>query len=81
MSDEVASKTEETKEDTPAKSEYAKNFMKMMEEFRSEISSLRTEFESVREAFNSQLPSAPEKEEEAMDLADEEFFSMLRGEA
>lgn len=81
MSDEVASKTEETKEDTSAKAEYAKNFMKMMEEFRSEISSLRTEFESVREAFNSQLPSAPEKEEEVMDLADEEFFAMLRGEA
>ena len=54
--------------------------MKMMEEFRSEISSLRTEFESVREAFNSQLPTAPEKEEEAMELADEEFFAMLRGE-
>ena len=80
MSDEVASKTEETKEDTSAKSEYAKNFMKMMEEFRSEISSLRTEFESVREAFNSQLPTAPEKEEEAMEIADEEFFAMLRGE-
>lgn len=80
MSDEVASKIEEKKEGTPAKAEYAKNFMKMMEEFRSEISSLRTEFESVREAFNSQLPPAPEKEEEAMELADEEFFAMLRGE-
>lgn len=79
MSDEVASKIEEKKEDTSAKAEYAKNFMKMMEEFRSEISSLRTEFESVREAFNSQLPTA-EKEEEAMELADEEFFAMLRGE-
>lgn len=80
MSDEVTSKNEEKKEDTPAKAEYAKNFMKMMEEFRSEISSLRTEFESVREAFNSQLPAAPEKEEEDMELADEEFFAMLRGE-
>lgn len=80
MSDEVASTTEGKKEDTSAKAEYVKNFMKMMEEFRSEISFLRTEFESVREAFNSQLPTAPEKEEEAMEIADEEFFAMLRGE-